>query len=130
LNPNDNQGVRYLYVNLLLELKDDERLEKLFRKYKNDWSACWKYSLALHEFRKKGNSRKAVKLLDEAIAFNPFVPDYLLGKKKLPKQMPPYYSPGDSTEAIEYLLEGMRPWVETEGALDWLKQFVEGDKGR
>jgi tetratricopeptide (TPR) repeat protein len=126
LNPGDNQGVRHLYITLLLELEDGKRLEKLLKQYPDDWSAYWKYGVALHEFRKKGQGGKADKLLADAIAYNPHVPPFLLGKKKLPRQMAGYYSPGDQNEAVDYVLDGIRPWTKTEGALDWLRETVEG----
>ena len=125
LNLGDNQGVRYLYITLLLELEDGKRLEKLLKQYPDDWSAYWKYGAALYEFRKKGRGGKADKLLSDAIAYNPHVPPFLLGKKKLPKQMAGYYSPGDQNEAMDYVLDGIRPWTKTEGALTWLREMVE-----
>jgi tetratricopeptide (TPR) repeat protein len=125
LNPNDNQGVRQLYITLLLEMEDTRRLEKLLKQYPDDWSACWKYGRALYEFRKKGKGGKADELLSDAIAYNPHVPPYLLGKKKLPKQQSaPYYSPGDEVEAVDYVMAGIRPWTQTAGALDWLKDLL------
>lgn len=125
LNPNDNQGVRQLYITLLLELDDTRRLEKLIKQYPDDWSAAWKYSRALYEFRKQGPGAKAEALLSDAIAYNPHVPAYLLGKKKLPQTLPaPYYSPGDEIEAIDYAEDGIRPWTKIEGALAWLQEVV------
>jgi len=129
LNPGDNQGVRYLYANLLLELEDSKRLEKLLKQYSDDWSASWMYSGALYEFRKNGRSRKADKQLIKAIAYNPHVPDYLLGKKKLSAQQISFYSPGDENEAIEYTQVAIRPWMMTPGALVWLREIMtEHDK--
>lgn len=68
LNPNDNQVVRHLYVTLLLELEDNQRLEKLLKQYPDDCSADWKYGVALHEFRNKRRGKKANKLVAEATA--------------------------------------------------------------
>ena len=124
LNPDDNQGVRYSYLGLLLDLDDRPAIEKLLKKYKGDWSATWKYSAALFEFRKNGRGRKANKLLSDAISYNPHVPLFLLNKKKVPRQLPPYYSPGDESEAVQYLIDGARNWVQTEGALDWLRETM------
>ena len=131
LNPGDNQGVRYLYITLLLEKNETTRLEKLFEDYPDDWSATWKYSQALYEFRKAGRGGKADELLLDAISFNPHVPPYILGKKKLPKTHNiAYYSPGDENEALEYLSDGIRPWRSTDGAIEWLKAVMaERDKG-
>lgn len=120
LNPNDNLGVRYSLCTLLLIMGDDAALEKLFKQYKDDWSANWKYNRALLAFRKDGKGKKADKLLREAFDNNRFVPPYLLGQKKLPRRMPAYYSPGDENEAIEYILDALDLWKKTPGALDWL----------
>lgn len=125
LNPNDNQGVRHLFITLLLELNDIRRMEKLLKQYPDDWSAYWKYGQALYEFRKNGPGGKADEILADAIDYNPHVPSYLLGKKKLPKQpSAPYYSPGDETEALDYIIDGIRPWTATEGALQWLEDML------
>jgi tetratricopeptide (TPR) repeat protein len=121
LNPNDNQGVRYFLANVLLETGDEVGLEKLLAQYKDDWSANWKYTRALLAFRKAGSSEPADTLLREAIEFNAHVPAYLLGQKKLPKQMPPYISPGQESEAVDYAVEAMLIWMKTEGALLWLR---------
>lgn len=126
LNPNDNQGVRQVYITLLLELNDKKRMEKLLKQYPDDWSAYWKYGQALYEFRKKGAGAKADELLSDAISYNPHVPPYLLGKKKLPKQASAsYYSPGDENEALDYVVDGIRPWSKTEGALEWLNDLFK-----
>lgn len=133
LNPNDNQGVRQVYITLLLELNDTSRMEKLLKQYPDDWSASWQYGHALYEFRKKGVGDKADELLSDAISYNPHVPPYLLGKKRLPKHhTASYYSPGDENEALDYVIDGIQPWSQTDGALEWLdqmfKSFNEIDK--
>ncbi len=128
LNPGDNQGVRYLLATLLLEVGDDVALQKLLGQYEDEYSANWKYTSALLAFRQEGRSQKANALLTEAITFNRFVPPYLLGKKKLPHRMPAYYSPGDDSEAIDYVVEAIIPWRKTEGALVWLQDLLTARK--
>ena len=126
LNPNDNQGIRQVYITLLLELNDNKGMEKLLKQFPDDWSAYWKYGQALYEFRKKRAGGKADQLLSDAISYNPHVPPYLLGKKKLPKQhSASYYSPGDENEALDYVVDGIRPWSKTEGALEWLNDMFK-----
>ena len=127
LNPNDNQGVRQMYIVLLIELDDTKRIEKLFKQYPDDWSAAWKYTRAIYMFRKHGAGKKADAVLREAIEYNPYVPPYILGKKKLPSAMKsPYYSPGDENEAVDYLVDGLNTWKITEGATDWLATVLDG----
>jgi len=100
LNPGDNQGIRYLLVAVLLEVGDDQALDKLLKNYKDDFSATWKYTHALLALRREGNGAKANRLLYDALTYNPHVLAYLLGKKRLPKVLPPYMGVGDQTEAI------------------------------
>lgn len=124
LNPGDNQGVRYLLATLLLAMGDDAALEKLLEQYPDDWSANWKYTSALLAFRSEGKSEKANALLKQAIEYNRFVPPYLLGTKKPPKRMPAFISPGDESEALDYVVDAVIPWQQTEGARDWLTEIL------
>ena len=124
LNPNDNQGVRYTLSTLLLDMKEESELKKLLKQYPDDWSATWKYNAALLAFRTTGKSDKANALLQEAIQHNRFVPPFLLGKKKIPKQLPAFISPGQENEAIDYAVDAIPVWQQTPGAADWLKEIL------
>jgi hypothetical protein len=55
---------------------------------------------------------------------NKHVPLYLLGRKKLPRNLPDYYSLGDNNEAIMYACGNLAAWNSTPGALEWLKAKV------
>ena len=121
LNPNDNQGIRYLLMPCLIELGRDKEAEKLFKRYKNEGSTFWQYSRALLDFRKCGNSPKTRESLRKALKRNPHVPGYLLGQKRLPLRLPEYYSLGDENEAIIYAVRNYEAWKVTPGALQWLE---------
>lgn len=124
LNPGDNQGVRYLLATLLLQMGDDTGLETLLAQYPDDWSANWKYTAALLAFRKDGKGEQANALLKEAIQYNRFVPPFLLGRKKPPKRMPAFISPGQESEAVDYMVDAVIPWQQTPGARDWLAEIL------
>ena len=126
LNPNDNQGVRYFLSTCLLEMDDDGALERLLNEYKEDGSARWLYTRALMAFRKTGASAKSNRALQKALSANPFVPPYLLGRKRLPRQMPQYVGFGDENEAIDCAVGLMKAWQATPGALDWLASGLGG----
>ncbi len=130
LNPGDNQGLRYILVNLLLEAGDNSAARKLMSQYKDDYSATWFCARALLLFRHEGTSQKASTALQEAIGYNRFVPPYLLGRKNLPRQMPDYISPGDDTEAMDYVASAMRIWQQTEGALRWLRGVFDETRAK
>jgi tetratricopeptide (TPR) repeat protein len=123
LNPNDNQGIRYLLIDTLLELDDDAAVGKLLKQYKDDASPNWTYSWALYQFRKDGASNAAKKRLQEALSWNAHVPAYLLGKKRIPKHLPPYVTFMGEDEAQHYAAGAKPLWEKTAGALDWLNGF-------
>lgn len=125
LNPNDNQGIRYILATCLLTMGDDAALSKLLKKYERDPTAAWLYTRALWLFRREGAGRKADAALAKAFAQNPFVPLYLSGFKKLPKRLPAYIGFGDEDEAVAYVYENVEPWAETPGAIEWFAQVFE-----
>ena len=120
LNPNDNQGIRYLLAACLLEIGDDENLSELLRAYDEDGSPYWTYTRALLAFRASGATKKAGAVLAEAVASNEHVPAFLSGEKALPKGTPAYITVGGEDEAAEYARECGPAWRATPGALDWL----------
>lgn len=124
LNPNDNQGNRYLLTHLLLQEGMDEELEELLSQYEEDASAEWAYTSALWQFRREGASEKAAEALRAAFARNPHVPLYLMGGKKLPSHPPAYIGRGDENEAVAYLFEAIEDWVVTPGAPEWLVETM------
>lgn len=124
LNPGDNQGVRYLLADCLLETDRDEELAALLEQYEDDASASWLYNRALLRFRQEGDSEEAEAALEAALDHNEYVPAYLLGKKKMPKTMPAYVGFGDENEAIDYASTGIAHWRNTYGALRWLRTHV------
>jgi len=124
LNPDDNQGARYILINCLLETGDTGAAEKLLKKYKWDCFASWAYSRALLSFQTGGDSMDARNHLRKALKQNRFVAPYLVGTKPLPITLPPFMSPGCEDEAIHYVVESWNAWERTDGAVDWLKANV------
>jgi tetratricopeptide (TPR) repeat protein len=121
LNPNDNQGVRYVLAAHLAEAARDEDLAVLLAEYPDDDMAAWTWTRALAAFRRGGDGEESRKGLAQALAGNRHVLPYLLGERRLPKQMPPYISPGDKDEAVDYVSEFGAGWSLTPGAIDWLR---------
>ena len=79
LNPNDNQGVRYILASFLVDLHLDENLAALLKQYETDGSAAWTYTTALLAFRREGDTASCRQRLAKALKSNQFVPRYLLG---------------------------------------------------
>ncbi|MDI6771677.1 MAG: BTAD domain-containing putative transcriptional regulator [bacterium] len=125
LNPNDNQGIRDLLMPCLIELGRDKDAERLFKQHKEDGTAAWLYSRALLDFRKHGDSTVAGKSLRIALEENEHVPPYLLGRKRMPRNLPELYSFGDDNEAVLYVHGNKTAWKTTRGAMEWLAAEVK-----
>jgi tetratricopeptide (TPR) repeat protein len=115
LNPNDNQGARYLLMPRLLELGRDEAAAKLLKAY-DESSANWTYARALLAFRLSGPSAAARRELRTAFQANPHVPQFLQNGRELP--LPVRYSPGSIEEAIIAAEELSAAFRATPGAID------------
>lgn len=122
LNPNDNQGLRYILADFLLAEGRDADLEKLLDRYPDDGASAWDYDRALWLFRKEGPGRKANQALAKALKANQFVPSFLLGEKPIPEALPAAIGCGDENEAVDYAYRGTENWRNTPYALDWLRE--------
>ncbi len=90
LNTNDNQGVRYVLLPLLLELKRFKEALKLIESYEEECNPQWSYSIALYNFIVVGKKSHSNTWLKGALKDNQFVPQYLLGFSPMPKELPEY----------------------------------------
>ncbi len=125
LNPGDNQGLRYTLAAWLLATGDDAALEHLLAQYPEEGSASWAYTRALAAFRRYGAGHQADAALREALATNPFVPAYLLGRRPLPRRLPAYVGFGDENEAVAYIAEAAEAWLTSPQALAWLASAAD-----
>jgi tetratricopeptide (TPR) repeat protein len=122
LNPRDNQGLRYRQANWLLALESYDELEQLFAAHAGDGNAPgFTYTRALAAFARQGAGAQARALLGEAREFNPYIPSYLTGRKKLPSKRPAYTVFGEESEAIDYAAGAGELWSSVPGALAWLE---------
>src|SRR5215204_4647164 len=104
LNPNDNQGIRYLLAGCLLRRGDDSALKELLASYEDEGSAFWLYTRALLAFREGGEGdERAAALAREAWAANEHVPAILAGTKPPEPSESDYITLGDPDEATEYV---------------------------
>lgn len=117
LNPNDNQGIRYLLLPLYISLKRYDKADALIEDY-GEATAVFMFSEALLHYERQGVTKKGLSLLKEATTNNPFVMDYLLGHKNIPSEISNYIGVGDETEAIAYVQENAHLWQD---AVEFLK---------
>ncbi len=126
LNPNDNQGGRYLLLTWLLGLGRDDEAGRLLRRYKDDGGSEWAWSAALAAFRRQGDHAVARKALTRAIDANPHIAAYLLGRRKPPLWLPDYVETGGEDEAAAYADVATASWSAAPGALAWLEARSDG----
>lgn len=128
LNPNDNQGVRYVLVRCLLEEDRDSDAEDIMNFYEDDMFADSIYTRLLLTFRKEGDTEDARDLLWAAVRYNYHVPAFLLGKRPLPRVLPDEFTLGHESEAVCYAASNLAVWTKTRGALQWIAKQLKWDK--
>lgn len=120
LNPNDNQGVRFVLFQAYCESRQYKKARKLLEAYPEEMAAGL-FNQVLLELLEKGFTSKAAALLKKAKKHNPHASDYLSGKKKMPRTIPDYYSWGDKNEAITYADGHLHLWQGIPGIQTWLQ---------
>lgn len=130
LNPNDNQGVRYVLLNSLIALGRFDDAKVLIQRY-DEPSAAWAFSKVLVAFHEGGDAAASRTALKEARRINKHVVPFLLGEKEPPDDNPGFYSPGDKYEACFYIEESLGTWKQVPGAVTWLSTVMSaGSKAR
>jgi tetratricopeptide (TPR) repeat protein len=130
LNPNDNQGVRYSLLSILLTAGLDDEAGVLLQQFRDEPTAMWLYSLALWTYRREGNSPAAHASLRRALAVNRRVPKYLIGKQELPHSDPPSYALRSEEEAVICARALVGLWQAAPGAVEWLRTEAYRKKSR
>ena len=130
LNRNDNQGVRYVLLGWLLRAGSLDQIERLIAQYPEESSASWLFDIALHRFRTEGRSPNARSALRAATRVNPFVMDYLLGKREPPVEIPALIGWGDESEAVAYVQDSLAAWLDTPETVEWLQAEARTGSGR
>jgi len=123
LNTSDNQGIRYVLLSRLGKIGRFEEMHKFMSgpHYQDDCAAEWLYTKALLAFAREGSSPGADAALQTAIKYNKHVPDYLTGKKPVPRRLPDRMMMGGEDEGYCYAAEFLDAWKQVPGVLDWLK---------
>lgn len=121
LDPADHLAARYGVLLLLMELGQIDQAYT-FAASRLDPSTTWQYTSALLAFQSTGDSAEAKESLMHALSTNPHVPDYLVGRKRLPLDIPEDTRPGHKSEALEYAHNFVSFWRQAPGAIDWLRK--------
>jgi tetratricopeptide (TPR) repeat protein len=119
LNPDDNQGVRYLLLTTLLRAGRNAEADALLKE-SDEPTALWTYAAVLLALRAKdyGLARKRLRA---ALKANRRVPRYLTGGRELPSSLPSHYAVGSDDEAVVCAYDLILPWEDTPEAAAWLR---------
>ena len=124
LNPNDNQGIRYVVAGCLLKQDNYSALKELLTA-REDGSAFWLYTQVLVAFRESGDSdEQAAALVRDAWSANEHVPAILAGTKPAVSSNEGYITMGGPDEATHYVTECGAAWHRTPGAVAWLTKLA------
>jgi tetratricopeptide (TPR) repeat protein len=130
LNPGDNQGVRYVFLNALLLAAQDDEAGTLLLQFGDEASALWQYGWALWAFRREGDCPASRRRLRAAFRSNRYLPAYLTGDSEWPGPAPASYAVGSREEAVICVDELGDAWDATPGALEWLATHAPTGKRR
>ncbi|HEV2056540.1 MAG TPA: hypothetical protein VGV06_15445 [Methylomirabilota bacterium] len=130
LNPGDNQGARYAFLNALLLAGRDDEAGALLLQFGDEPTAVWQYGGALWAFRREGDCPASRKRLRAAFRSNRHVPGYLMGDSEWASSAPQSYAMGSREEAVICVDELGDAWKATSGALQWLATHAPAGKRR
>jgi tetratricopeptide (TPR) repeat protein len=130
LNPGDNQGARYAFLNALLLTGRDDEAGALLLQFGDEPTALWQYGRALWAFRREGDCAPSRQRLRAALRSNRHVPDYLAGDSEWVDPTPQSYAMGSREEAVICVDELGDAWKATPGALEWLATHAPAGKRR
>ena len=128
LNPGDNQGARYAFLNALLLMGRDDEAGTLLLQFGDEPSALWQYGWALWAFRREGDCPASRKRLRAAFRSNRHLPGYLAGDNEWAGPAPQSYAMGSREEAVICVDELGDAWDATPGALEWLATHAPAGK--
>ena len=126
VNPNDNQGVRYLLPKCWFEKNELSRILTHCRKYADDVCPEILYSEAL-ALARLGRNEDALEALENCVVELPLVGRELL-KKRHPRPkslLEGYISHGGADQAYYYWKSFGKYWSESESALALLRQVMK-----
>ena len=127
MNPGDNQGVRALVVDCNFRLDRPADVLAVCDRYPDDGMEQLMYgrALALYQLGRKAEAEEA---LDQAIEFLPLVAKEL-GKvlHTRPRELRPgYVTHGGADQAYYYWTDQGQHWVNTPGAIEFVRDRQEG----
>jgi len=121
-NPNDNQGVRWPMLGLLLQLNEDVAARNLIDQFPDDSFILWPLARILLALRDNAPEAERTKLLQDAYSTNPHFVEYLKNEKDQPFALSASFIMGDHSEILSALPLILPAWKSTPGAVSWIRK--------
>lgn len=119
--PDADGGQRPLLAACLLLMGDDAACQALVDAAGATGGAWAVWTATLLAFRRHGEAPDTRTLAQEALEKNPHVRTFLLGRRRLPRDLAGRVVPGEALEAALHVLAQGAAWRATAGALAWLE---------
>lgn len=119
IDPQDRLGARYRLVRCLFAANDLKRLEALLQEFGGTSSPFYAWAAVLARVR-SGALKGAEKALAAARQANPYVEEFLTGRRKLPRQIPAETTPGSPEEAAHTIRLFGETWQNDREGMYWL----------
>lgn len=121
LNPEDNQGIRFLLWAWMPSEGEWDGMRTLLRRYAGEWRCETAFTAALDAIRR--HDGKAANLLADAITTNQYVAPLLLGETAPPDHDGDTVAWMSEEEAMSYAHRAHTHWRSVEGAIDMLRRI-------
>jgi len=128
-NPGDNQGIRSLAIQSFFTLGKPLEVLEICERYPDDGMAETLFGRTLAYYQ-TGDKKRAGESLILAVEMLPKVAKAIIKKTiRKPKNMNRgYITMGGDDEAYAYRMDNRCFWEETEGAIEWMKDKLKGEK--
>lgn len=129
LNPGDNQGLRYRQMSIFLALGKLDKVRAFFEQYEYEaeHNTVFAWAKVLERFL-AGDQKAATAAMKMAQKQNTHSMAYILGHRKVPKNLPDAYSPGSKEEALCFAQDLQTAWNAHLAAKMWLTAQKEQSK--
>ena len=121
LNPEDNQGMRWLLMEIYCREDNFEAAEKLRLSYPDESLPFLPFTGLLIRFSKEGDSEELKEALREQAERNPHIIPRLLDPSLIDHVVHEFFQIGSTEEADLYCQQFLSAWKSTPGAITWLR---------
>lgn len=125
LNPNDNQGIRWLLLEWYCNMNWLDKAGELLARYPDDSSVYMMCTKVCLDFQASGRSEALTEELRTILNENPYLAPKLLSQIEVDPHEPESVIVGSEEEADSYCRMFRALWKSTPEALPWLKSVAE-----